>query len=89
MDIGCGLMILNTPRSAFFIAQKFSLLQKKLGKNIFCHKIPCFFFSNPKKNLFWFNVVSFLFMATIGSQTIKGFYFILASSRKRLPFIAK
>jgi hypothetical protein len=89
MDIGCGLMILNTPRSAFFFAQNFSLLQKKLGKNIFCHKIPCFFFLNPKKNLFWINVVSFLFMATIGSQTIKRFYFILASSRKRLPFIAK
>jgi hypothetical protein len=39
--------------------------------------------------LFWVYVVGFLFMAIIDSQTIKGFYFILASSRKRLPFIVK
>ncbi len=89
MDIESGLMVWNTPRSAFFFVQNFALLQKKLGKKKFVTRFLAFFFFKFQKNLFWANVTSFLFMAIISSQTIKGFYFILASSRKRLPFIGK
>jgi len=78
-----------TKISILFCA-KFFTIAKEIGKNyILSQDFMFFIFLNPKTKLFWINVVSFLFMATIDSQTIKGFYFYFASSRKRLPFIAK
>jgi hypothetical protein len=44
MDIGCGLMILNTPRSAFFFAQIFFTIAKEIGKKYILSQDSMFFF---------------------------------------------
>ncbi len=88
MDIECGLIHLSTPRSVFFLCRIFHYCKKNWEKNYFVTRF-LFLFLIPKTLLFWVNVVSFLFVAIIDSQTTKGFYFILVTSRKRLPFIAK
>ncbi len=52
--------------------------------------VRLFFFrkTSPKKQFFSLSVDKFLFMVIIGSQTIKGFFF-LTCFRKRLTFIVK